>query len=126
MRLVGVCACALVALSILAPAAQAVVSTGAYGNTARFDRLTRQKTQSGLVFLGWNQGRRWGSKYEFFLNRLGETPHIALQPEDRGRTLTPSAIALGKGDAHLFGLAQAIADSGKPAIIWPLGEMNTA
>jgi hypothetical protein len=29
--------------------------------------------------------------------------------------LTPSAIALGKADAHLVGLAQAIAASGKLA-----------
>jgi len=40
--------------------------------------------------------------------------------------LTPSAIALGKGDAHLIGLAQAIAESGKPVIIRPLGEMNNS
>ena len=125
MRLVRLFACTLGALSVLAPAAQAVVSTGAYGNTARFDRLTGQQTESGLVFLGWDQGRTWGSKYDFFLNRLGERP-IALHPEGRGRTLTPSAIALGKGDAHLIGLAQAIAESGKPAIIRPLGEMNNS
>ncbi|HEX2496709.1 MAG TPA: hypothetical protein VHK46_07725 [Gaiellaceae bacterium] len=126
MRLVRLFACTLGALSVLVPAAQAVVSTGAYGNTARFDRLTGQQTESGLVFLGWDQGRTWGSKYEVFLNRLGERPHIALNPEGRGRTLTPSAIALGKGDAHLIGLAQAIAESGKPAIIRPLAEMNNS
>ena len=102
-----------------------MVSTGAYGNTARFDRLTGQQTESGLVFLGWDQGRTWGAKYEVFLNRLGER-HIALHPEGRGRMLTPSAIALGKGDAHLIGLAQAIAESGKPAIIRPLAEMNNS
>ena len=119
-------ACAL-ALALLSPAAAyAAVSAGAYGNTARFDHLTGQHTESGLVFLGWDQGRSWGSKYEFFLNKLGERPHIALHPEGRGRTLTPSAIALGKGDAHLIGLAQAIAASGKPAIIRPLAEMNNS
>jgi hypothetical protein len=99
---------------------------GAYGNTARFDRLTGQRTQSGLVFLGWDQGRTWGSPYTFFLNGLRERPHIALHPEGRGRIMTPSAIALGKGDAHLIGLAQAIAQSGKQAIIRPLAEMNNS
>ena len=64
MRLVWLFACALGALLLLAPAAQAVVSTSAYGNTARFDRLTGQQTESGLVFLGWDKGRTWGSKYE--------------------------------------------------------------
>ena len=99
---------------------------GAYGNTARFDRLTGQRTESGLVFLGWDQGRTWGSPYTFFLNGLRERPHIALHPEGRGRVMTPSAIALGKGDAHLIGLAQAIAQSGKQAIIRPLAEMNNS
>ena len=118
-------ACALLAL-VLPVSAQAAVTVGAYGNTARFDRLTGQKTESGLVFLGWDQGRTWGSKYEFFLDRLGDRPHIALHPEGRGSTLTPSAIALGKGDAHLIGLAQAIDAAGKPVIIRPLAEMNNS
>jgi hypothetical protein len=72
-------ACALALAALLSPvAAQAAVSAGAYGSIARFDRLTGQKTESGLVFLGWDQGRTWGSKYEFFLNKLGRRPHIAL------------------------------------------------
>src|SRR5215210_8058977 len=103
--------------------ADAAVLVGAYGNTARFDRLTGQRTESGLVFLGWDQGRTWGSTYAAFLNRLGDRPHIALHPEGRGRTLTPSAIALGKGDAHLVGLARAVEAAGKPVIIRPLAEM---
>jgi hypothetical protein len=119
-------ACLLATAALLPAAGHAAVSVGAYGNTARFDRLTGQKTESGLVFLGWDQGRTWGSKYEFFLDKLGERPHIALHTEGRGGSLTPSAIALGKGDAHLIGLAQAIAASGKRAIIRPLGEMNNS
>jgi hypothetical protein len=115
----------LVACLLPVAAAQAI-PMGAYGNTARFDRLTGQKTESGLVFLGWDQGRTWGSPYSFFLSSLRERPHIALHPEDRGRALTPSAIALGKGDAHLIGLALAIAESGKPALVRPLAEMNNS
>jgi hypothetical protein len=118
--------CTLLAAGVVPVAAQAAVSVGAYGNTARFDRLTGQTTESGLVFLGWDQGRTWGSRYPFFLSSLRDRPHIALHPEGGGRTLTPSAIALGRGDAHLIGLAQAIADSGKPAIIRPLAEMNNS
>ena len=115
-----------VAAALLLPVAAQAIPMGAYGNTERFDRLTGQKTQSGLVFLGWDQGRTWGSKYDFFLANLRERPHIALHPEGRGATLTPSAIALGKGDAHLIGLAQAIAQSGKPTLIRPLAEMNNS
>jgi hypothetical protein len=121
----ALCAVAAVFLAAVA-AAEAAIPMGAYGNTARFDRLTGQRTESGLVFLGWDQGRSWGSKYSVFLASLGERPHIALHPEGRGRTLTPSAIALGRGDAHLIGLAQAIADSGKPVLIRPLAEMNNS
>lgn len=116
---------ALVVVGV-APAAAQAIPMGAYGNTARFDRLTGQTTQSGLVFLGWDQGRSWGSSYSWFLGKLDERPHIALHPEGRGRMLTPSAIALGKGDAHLIGLAQAISESGKPVIIRPLAEMNNS
>ena len=116
----------LFAAALVAVAAAHAIPMGAYGNVARFDRLTGQRTESGLVFLGWDQGRTWGSPYTFFLNGLGERPHIALHPEGRGRIMTPSAIALGKGDAHLIGLAQAIAASGKGAIIRPLAEMNNS
>jgi hypothetical protein len=118
--------CALVALALVAAAAAQAIPMRAYGNTARFDSLTGQRTQSGLVFLGWDQGRTWGSPYSYFLNNLLERPHIALHPEGRGRSLTPSAIALGKGDAHLIALALAIAQSGKQALVRPLAEMNNS
>jgi hypothetical protein len=120
-----VAVCTIVVAAVL-PVAALAIPMGAYGNTARFDRLTGQKTQSGLVFLGWDQGRSWGSPYSYFLNNLRERPHIALHPEGRGGMLTPSAIALGKGDAHLIGLALAIAESAKPALIRPLAEMNNS
>ena len=119
--------CSLVAVGALpVGAAQAAIPMGVYGNEARFDRLTGQRSQSGLIFLGWDQGRTWGAKYSVFLGSLGERPHVALHPEARGRMLTPSAIAIGRGDAHLIGLAHAIADAGKPVLIRPLAEMNNS
>jgi hypothetical protein len=121
--LVGVAAACVAAVAV--SVAQAI-PMGAYGNVARFDQLTGQRTQSGLVFLGWDQGGGWGSPYSFFLGQLGRRPHIALHTEGRGRNITPSAIALGKGDAHLIGLANAIAEAGKPVIIRPLAEMNNS
>jgi hypothetical protein len=116
----------MVGTALAAAAAAQAIPMGAYGNTTRFDRLTGQQTQSGLVFLGWDQGRTWGSPYGYFLSNLRERPHIALHPEGRGRMMTPSAIALGKGDAHLIALAQAIAQSGKQVIVRPLAEMNNS
>ncbi len=117
---------AIAAAGLLFAAVAQAIPMGSYGNTARFDQLTGQQTRSGLVFLGWDQGGSWGSPYSFFLGALRERPHIALHTEGRGRNITPSAIALGKGDAHLIGLANAIAEAGKPVIIRPLAEMNNS
>lgn len=97
---------------------------GVYGNVARFDRLTGQRTDSGLAFLGWDQGRTWGNPYSYFLDTLGDRPHIALTTARGSGTISTRAIALGQGDAHLIGLAQAISESGKPVLLRPLGEMN--
>jgi hypothetical protein len=109
-------------------APQARVSTGVYGNVARFDRLTGQQTQSGLAFIGWDQGRTWGKPYGYFLDTLGERPHIELKTGRAGghAVITPRAIALGQGDAHLAGLSQAISDSQKPVLMRPLGEPNNS
>lgn len=109
--------------AVVPAAAQGRVSVGAYGNTAHFDQLTGQRTESGLVYLAWDQGRTWGSPYSYFLGNLRERPHIALKTSRNGG-ITPQEIAQGKGDPHLIGLANAIAESGKPTIIRPLAEMN--
>ena len=106
-------------------APQARLDIGVYAtNVARFDRLTGQHSDSALAFLGWDQGRAWGKPYAYFLDTLGDRPHIALTTERRGGTISPKAIALGRGDAHLIALAQAISESGKPVLLRPLGEMN--
>jgi hypothetical protein len=109
-------------------APQARVSTGVYGNVARFDRLTGQQTQSGLAFIGWDQGRTWGKPYSYFLDTLGERPHIELKTGRAGghAVITPRGIALGQGDAHLAGLSKAISDSQKPVLMRPLGEPNNS
>jgi hypothetical protein len=120
MRVLAAC---LLAALLVPAAASARVSLGAYGNTDRFDRLTGQQTESGLTYLAWDQGRTWGSPYSYFLERLGNRPHIALKTARNGG-ITPQGIAQGKGDAHLIGLATAISEAGKPTIIRPLAEMN--
>ncbi|MEP6909919.1 MAG: hypothetical protein ABI896_05735 [Actinomycetota bacterium] len=116
---------ALLALALVSSAgAGRAVPVGVYGNVARFDRLTGQHTDSGLAFIGWDQGRTWGKPYEYFLDTLGARPHIVLKTERSGGTISTQAIALGRGEAHLIGLAQAISDSEKPVLLRPLGEMN--
>jgi hypothetical protein len=111
----------VVGLTVVA-AAQAI-PLGVYGNTDRFDRLTGQQTDSGETYLAWDQGRTWGSPYSYFLGSLRERPHITLKTA-KGGGITPQGIARGKGDAHLIGLALAIAEAAKPVYIRPLAEMN--
>jgi hypothetical protein len=117
---------AVLCLGAIASAApRARLDVGVYASdVARFDRLTGQHSDSSAIFLGWDQGRTWGSRYGYFLESLGDTPHIELKAKGVGGAISTKAIALGQGDAHLTGLAQAIADSGKPVILRPLGEMN--
>jgi hypothetical protein len=108
-------------------APQARVSIGAYGDVPRFDRLTGQHTQSAGTYLGWDQGRTWGKPYSYFLETLGDRPHISISTDHGGPpVITPRGIALGQGDAHLLGLSKAISDSGKPVLLRPLGEMNNS
>jgi hypothetical protein len=121
----GLCLAASLAVGAASAARQARVDVGVYASDiARFDRLTGQHSDSGLAFLGWDQGRTWGAQYDYFLDALGDTPHIELKAKGRGGAISTKAIALGQGDEHLTGLALAIAESGKPVILRPLGEMN--
>jgi hypothetical protein len=119
----------LLAAVSLVPAAGGAPSgrnlpVGVYGNVPRFDRLTGQRSDSGLAFIGWDQGRTYGKPYGYFLDTLGDRPHIALKTDRGGGALSTRAIARGQGDAHLVGLANAISESGKPVLLRPLGEMN--
>jgi len=108
-------------------APQARIDVGIYASDVpRFDRLTGQHSDSGLDFLGWDQGRTWGKQYSYFLDVLGDRPHIDLKAKGRGGAISTKAIALGQGDAHLTGVALAIAESGKPVLLRPLGEMNNS
>jgi hypothetical protein len=104
----------LVLVSLAPAAAHAAIGIGVYGDVAHFDRLTGQRTQSGLAFIGWDQGRTYGKPYSYFLQMLGDRPHIALQTDRGGGAISPRSIALGQGDAHLLGLATAISQAAKP------------
>jgi hypothetical protein len=116
----------LVFLGLAPVAGRGAIGIGVYGDTARFDGLTGQRTQSGLAFIGWDQGRTYGKPYSYFLQTLGERPHIALQTDRGGGAISPRGIALGQGDAHLLGLATAISQAAKPVLLRPLGEMNNS
>src|SRR3954452_4943206 len=126
LRTFGLVSLAAVCLVPLAGGAGAGrnIPVGVYGNAPRFDRMTGQRTDAGLAFIGWDQGRTWAKPYSYFLDTLGDRPQIVLKTERGGGTISTRAIAQGQGDAHLLGLAQAISLSGKPVVLRPLGEMN--
>lgn len=116
---------ALCLAAVCAAPTSGAIRLGVYGNYARFDALTGQRTDSEAVFLGWDQGRSWGKPYSYFLQTLGARPHLALKTDRGGRGgISPRNIALGRGDAHLIALAQAIAQVGRPVIVRPFPEMN--
>jgi hypothetical protein len=80
LAILTILAACLVTGSSAAP--QARVAVGVYaGDVPRFDRLTGQRTASALAFIGWDQGRTWGKPYGYFLDTLGERPHIALKTD---------------------------------------------
>lgn len=111
---------------VLAPSAQASVLLGLAGDTDRFRSQTGQATDSGHVFLGWNQGYLWGRQFEAWFPMLGPTPMIAFGTKGRGggEYITPAGIANGKGDGYLLNLNHEASVWGGPVIVRPLAEMN--
>src|SRR6188508_3323729 len=78
-------------------APQARIDVGVYASdVARFDRLTGQHSGSTTEFLGWDQGRTWGKQYSYFLDVLGDRPHIHLKAKFQGGAISTKAIALGQ------------------------------
>lgn len=109
----------------LAPAAEARVKLGVYGDVARFDRLTGQNTTSRLYFPNWDQGQTWPGRDLSYFDRFDDEPLISLtMMKDGQEHLTPRQVARGQGDAHLVGIARAAVISGKKWYVRPFGEMN--
>jgi hypothetical protein len=121
-RLVVAVVCALA----LAAQAEAAPLLGVYGDAARFRSLTGQRSATRLVFLGWNQGYLWGTRFERLLPLLGDVPLVALKTGSgsRDEVITPREIAQGRGDPYLVALNHAIAAFGRQIYIRPFPEMN--
>src|SRR4029453_14457729 len=107
---VGLCALALV------PAASARPYLGlALGDPARFTSQTAQRTDLRNIYLGWDQGLKWGSRFDRITPKRGRVPMISITtfhwPSKR-ETLTPGQIARGAGDEYLIALNAAISRSG--------------
>ena len=119
----GVCLAAALAATAAAAPARRHVELGVNGAPARFDSLTHQASSVRLIIIAWNQG---GGRPQYFAKlfstMLGE-PMLGIGIPD-GSSLSPAAIAEGKGDAFLVALNQAVAAWGKPIYVRPLAEMN--
>jgi hypothetical protein len=100
---------------------------GVAGRADRFERHTGQDSTVRHIFLGWEQGRSWGSPFADLLAGLRPVPMIHIGT-DRGRerreAITPAGIAAGRGDGYLIALNDAIARFGSPLYIRFLAEMN--
>jgi hypothetical protein len=110
-RLLVVAALALV----LVPSVDARPLLGVFGGRARFDGLTGQQTQVGHAIFGWGQ-----SGFDGSFPKLGPTPMIGMVAQ----SVTPLAIAQGKGDGYLLELNSALSRWGSTVYVRPLPEMN--
>jgi hypothetical protein len=120
---------AVLAALALVPAASARPYLGlALGDPARFTAQTSQRTALRNIYLGWDQGFRWGSSFDRIIPKLGRVPMISITTfhwSSKRETLTPGQIARGAGDEYLFALNAAIAQSSFDVFyVRPLGEMT--
>jgi hypothetical protein len=96
-------------------AAARPVLLGLLGGRERFDQLTGQNTRVGHVIAIWGQG-----PVSRILDALGQFPMLGI----RTGALTSRDIALGRGDAWLAEINQAVATRGDLVYIRPMPEMN--
>jgi glycosyl hydrolase family 26 len=96
-------------------AAARPVLLGVLGGRERFDELTGQHTRVGHVIALWGQG-----PVGRILDSLGEIPMLGI----RTGSMTSRDIELGRGDAFLAELNQAVAARGGLVYIRPMPEMN--
>ncbi|HUH15443.1 MAG TPA: hypothetical protein VML35_06130 [Gaiellaceae bacterium] len=124
----------LAALTLLVPAASAPAKLavnkpllGIAGQPDRFKGQTGQDSQIRHAFLGWEQGRQWGSPFSQIFASLKPIPMIHIGT-DRGRArveaITPAQIAAGRGDGYLVALNEAIAAYGAQIYVRVMAEMN--
>lgn len=100
---------------------------GIAGQADRFKTQTGQDSQVRHAFLGWEQGRQWGSPFSQLFASLAPVPMIHIGT-DRGRArteaITPAQIAAGRGDGYLIALNEAIAAYGAQIYVRVMAEMN--
>lgn len=99
---------------------------GVTGDPARFQAQTGQRPGVRSFFLGWEQGRTWGSRFPVMLERMGPVPmfHIGTRGRSKQDAITPRGIASGVGDSYLVALNQGIAEHGSLVYARLMAEAN--
>ena len=103
------------------------VMLGVFGNAARFQAQTGQRSTMRHLLISWNQGVEWGSRLPVILESLRPVPMLgigALDWRTKREVINPREIAMGRGDAFLLALNAAIAQFGDLVYVRPLPEMN--
>jgi hypothetical protein len=90
---------------------------GVLGSADRFQQQTGQRSTVRHVIMSWSQGHAIGR----ILEGMRPVPMLGI---GTGGTITPLAIAQGRGDTFLAQLNAAIAEFGGLVYVRPLGEMN--
>jgi hypothetical protein len=87
---------------------------------------TGQQPGVRSIFLGWEQGWRWGTRFEKLLGQMGPVPmvHIGIGSRGGGTAITPLQIAQGAGDGYLATLNQGVAAYAGLVYMRLLAEMN--
>jgi hypothetical protein len=114
-------------LALTAAPASARPLLGVLGGKSRFQSLTGQRSTVGHIIIGWNQGYTWGKPLSRLIPQYGPMPMLGIGTSSwpsKRETITPQAIALGRGDAFLYALNRAIAEWARPIYLRPFGEMN--
>lgn len=100
---------------------------GIAGKPDRFKAQTGQESAVRHIFIGWEQGRAWGSPLAVLFANLRPVPMIHIGT-DRGRArqeaITPAQIAAGRGDGYLIALNAAISAFGSQIYVRVMAEMN--
>jgi hypothetical protein len=99
---------------------------GVAGDPARMQSHTGQPPGVRSIFLGWDQGWRWGTRFDKLLGQLGPVPMVHIGIGGRGgvTAITPLQISQGAGDGYLAVLNQGIAAHGELVYMRLLAEMN--
>lgn len=125
LGLIGIAAAVLAAAAWGGVTARERPLLGVAGKADRFERQTGQQSTVRHIFIGWEQGRSWGSPFHELLAGLRPVPMIHVGTDRKGiEAITPAGIAAGRGDPYLVALNRALADFGSQAFVRFLAEMN--